>query len=509
MVNNSQLGIKSIKAKWILLAAILASGMAFLITSAVSVALPTIQSYFQANISGIQWVVNSYALALAMLILTSGSLGDRFGRKKVFIIGIVGFILASLLSGLARTINQLIAFQALQGIGAAMMIPGSLSIINVSIKEDNRGQAIGYWAGISGGVAAVGPFLGGWLIQNYGWSSIFFINVPIGLIALFTTIKFVPESYNPDFKTFDWLGTSVISFGLFSLSYGLIRVPISGWDDTIVLASIAFGLLAIILFVWVEKMVDQPLVPLRIFSNPLVAGANILTFTLYFALYATIFFLVLNLQQVQGYTPIMAGLGLLPPIILIAFFSGIAGSLADRIGPRLQMIFGPLIVSTGMFFLIIPGDEANYFTQFMPGLILFGLGMAIVISPLTKSALTVKKEFSGAASGVNNAISRIAALMAIAIIGAVSISIFKSNLELKIPATSLSKTEQVLITRQVDKFGGIEIPSEFNAQSKRIASKLIKESFITSFRWAMAINASMAFISFLFSYFFINNPNNK
>ena len=503
------MGVSSKQGRWILLATILASGMSFLGGTAVSIALPTIQSFFDASISSIQWVFSAHALTLAALILISGSLGDHFGRKKIFSYGIILFTLGALLSGLATSINQLIFLQAFQGIGSAMMIPGSLAIINYCFEESKRGKAIGLWAGYSGGLAALGPFIGGLLVENLGWQSVFFINVPIGLLVLFITIKHVPESKNPESQKIDYLGAALIILGLFGISYGLIKVPSVGWNDVGVLRNIILGIIALIAFIIVEAKTKNPLLPLKIFKNPLVTGANIATLSLYFALNGTIFFLVLNFQQIQGYSPSFAGLGLLPPIILITFLSGPAGSIADKIGPRLQMIAGPLIVALGMALLIIPGVGQNYFVYFMPGLILFGLGMAIVIAPLTKSALSVDKKFSGVASGVNNSVSRIAALMAVAILGALLITLFTISLESSINNSELNEQNKIEILEQRDKLANIKIPDNFSENDAKSSEKIIKNSFVRGFRYSMGVNALLALFSAVTSFFLIHNKKIK
>lgn len=503
---KQQCGVKSVQGKWILLATILASGMAFLIGTAISVALPTIQKNLDTTITGIQWIVNAYVLTLAVLILISGSLGDHFGRKRIFSYGIFVFVIGSLLSGLSDTISKLIASQAILGIGAAMMIPGSLALINACFLEKQKGRAIGLWAGISAGMASVGPFLGGWLVETFSWQSIFFINIPFGILTLFITYKFVPESKNPEARKLDWLGTIFIGLGLFGISFGLIQGPAKGWNSQSVLVNLIFGITSFIIFILIETRIKEPMVPFKIFKNPLITGANLATFFLYFALNGTIFFLVLNFQQIQGYSPTLAGLGLLPPIILITFLSGPAGSLADKIGPRLQMILGPLIVSIGMALLIIPSVNVNYFTSFMPGLILFGIGMAIVIAPLTKSALAVEQKFSGLASGINNAVSRIAALMAIAILGGIVISLFTTQLDKTINASTLNDEEKNQILSQSNKLGGIEIPSTFDSNARIITKNAVNESFIYGFRWAMGVSALLALLSTIISIFTIRNP---
>lgn len=497
---------KEKSGKMVLLATILASGMSFLASTSVSIALDSIQRDFNATISDIQWILNSYVLALAVLILISGSLSDHFGRKRIFLYGIAGFILGSALSAFASSVQQLIAFQAIQGIGAAMMIPGSLAIINVSFPENERGKAIGLWAGLSGAMAAFGPLIGGWLIQVFGWPSIFWFNIPLGIVVFFVAKAYVRESYNSKARSIDWLGAVLIGIALLSVSYGLIQGSVFGWQDQRIILSFISAILALIFFVVAEKNVSEPLVPLDVFKTPLVLGANMATFLLYFALSGTIIFLVLNLQQVQGFSPFNSGLALLPPVLIIALFSGWAGSLADRIGPRLQMIAGPLVVAMGMLFLAFSGTDASYFANFFPGLVLFGAGMAFTIAPLTKSALAVEDNFSGLASGINNAISRIAGLMAVAILGAVMAGFFINNIEERVGRLPIASHEKNIILEQKDKLGGIELPESLNSFAKQHAQTAINESFATGFKWVMGINAILAFAAAVIGFFEIHNP---
>jgi EmrB/QacA subfamily drug resistance transporter len=498
--------VSSATGRWILLATLLASGTAFLMGTAVVVALPTIQVHFSTTITGIQWVVNAHLLSLAAMLLICGSLGDHFGRKRIFISGISIFAIGAILSGFAGSIGQLIAFQAIQGMGSALMIPQSLAIINACFIETHRGRAIGLWAGLSGGIAALGPWLGGWLVETFSWQAVFFITAPLSILVVAVTAVFIPENRDPGARKLDWWGTLLIFLGLFGIAYGLISGPIAGWHTLLVLISLVGGVVAIILFVLIELRQPEPLVPLHIFRNPLVAGANTVTFFLYFALNGVIFFLVLNLQQVQGYSPTIAGIGLLPPIVLITFLAGPAGALSDRIGPRLQMVSGPVIVALGIALLTIGGTEASYFEHFLPGLMLFGIGMALVIAPLTKSALFVEPQYSGSASGVNNSVSRIAALMAVAVLGAIVISTFTASLNSIIVKSNLTYAEQEQILSQSDRLGGIIVPDTFSETSQQLVRSAVREAFIYSFRWAMAVGAILALIGSLVSLVCVRNP---
>lgn len=494
--------------KMVLLTTILASGMAFLDGSVVNVAIPVIQTEFNADLAQIQWIINGYTLILASLILISSVLGDKFGRKKIFTYGITVFIFASFLCGISRNISQLIFFRFFQGLGAAMMVPGSLSIINVYYDKSVRGRAIGLWSGFSGGIAALGPFLGGVFVQFLGWSSIFFINIPLGLLALFLAIRFIPETKNNDSTRIDILGAILIFISLFGITYGLITGPIEGWSR-LTSSSLILGIISFIAFIMIESLSRSPLIPFKIFKSSLVKGANIATLFLYFALSGAIFFLILNFEQIQHYPPLLAGFGISPAIILITFLSGFGGTLADKIGPRIPMILGPLIVSSGIFLITLAGRNANYFLQFMPGLILIGLGMSIVIAPLTKSALAVEYKFSGAASGINNAVARIAGLMAITLLSAVVVFTFDNQLQNSLSKLNLQKEEKQKILIQKNRISGIKIPPNFDANLKKSTQTAIDDSSIYAFRWVMGINAFLALTSSFTSALTIHNGDSK
>ncbi len=499
--------LKSSSGRLILLSTILASGAGFLAGSAVPVALPRIQDEFSSALSGIQWVVNANLLALSALILIGGALGDLYGRKRIYISGLAVFTLAALASGFSPSIGILIALQGVQGIGAAMMIPQSLAIINDCFIESERGRAIGLWAGISGALAAVGPLAAGWLVDTLSWHWVFFMMVPVGLAALALSVAFVPGIRPGEKYTLDWPGGLLILIGLFGLAYGLISGPDRGWDSIIVLVSLATGAVAIAVFIYYEIHRRHPLVNLTIFRNPLVTGANVVTLFLYFGLNGVMFYTVIFLQQVLGYSPTRAGLALLPPILFIAILTGPSGILADKIGPRWQMITGPVIVAAGMALLAAAGTGSGYFTIFLPGLALFGIGMAAVIPPLTKSALSVSKEFSGSASGINNVMSRVAGLLAIAVLGVIILSIFSGRLADNLSTTDLSPAQQQEITGQAEKLGGISVPDSFSGVEQQQANEAIDDSFAAGYRSTMAICAGLAFCGGIISVFLIRQDN--
>jgi EmrB/QacA subfamily drug resistance transporter len=494
--------LRSAGGRWVLAATVLASSAVFM-WSAVGVALPSIQAYFNTDVAGIQWVINANLLALSSLLLLGGSLGDHFGRKRIFILGLIIIAVGAVLSGLAGTSGLLIAFQALQGAGGALMVPQPLAIINACFPEKERGQAIGLWAGIAGGIAAVGPSLGGWLIDTISWRAAFFLPVPIILAAIAVTALKVPETRRAAAAGLDWRGPIFILLGLAGLSYGFIEAPVNGWAAPNVLAGLAGGAVSLAVFVLVETRVDRPLVPFGMFKTPLVGGANAFTLLLYFALNGLFYFTILNLQQAQGYSATLAGLGILPPTVIITFLAGPAGALADRVGPRRQMVFGPLVVAAGMVVLALGGTGGHYFRTFFPGLVLFGLGMAAVIAPLTKSALAVTPGLSGTASGVNNAVARVAAVMAVATLGTVILAAFPVRLSQTIADSGLTAPQQAAILDQSDKLGGIVLPEGLDVPERQAAAQAIDAAFVYGYRWVMGVCAGLALASAAVAYFTI------
>lgn len=503
------LSLSTTQGKCVLTATILASGMAFLDGTIVTIAIPVIQSSLNTNLAGIQWVINAYALFLAALILISGSLGDKYGRRKIFSFGIIIFIIASFLCSLSQTIEQLIVFRSLQGLGGAMMIPGSLSLIHATFQEKIHGKAIGLWSGFSGGVATIGPFIGGLLVEQFGWPSVFLINIPLGIVALVLTLQYIPESKNSESTKLDIWGTLLLFVGLLGICFALIEAPVLGWLHIIVISSLSIGIFALVAFYYHERHTKSPIISFSLFKAKRIIGANLMTLFLYFALNGVIFFLILNFQQLQHYSPLLAGSGLLPTILLITFLSGPAGGLSDKIGVKLPMVLGSLLVSVGMVSFLFAGKQANYITSFLPGLILFGIGMSFVIAPLTKTALSVDPKYSGAASGVNNAVSRVAALLAIALLGALLSFFFAQYLTSNIASTSLSSTQQKEIAIQKNKIGEIVIPDTFSKKETIVVKESIDNAFLNSFRKVMGISAFFAVLSAIIALVFIGDDNVK
>ena len=402
----------------VLATTILGSGMVFLDSTIANVATRKIGEEFNASFGALQWVQNGYLLPLASLILLGGSLGDRLGRRRVFLIGVAWFAGASLLCAVAPNIEILIAARALQGVGGALLTPGSLAIISASFAPDDRAAAVGAWSGLGGVATAIGPFLGGWLVQDVSWRWAFAINLPFAVAVIFLGMKYVPETRAVSRATrLDIPGTLLVAGGLGALTYGTTTAGSTGWHaEAWIITAVGLALLAG--FVIVERDEKQPLVPLGLFANRAFSGANIMTFMTYGALGAVLFVLVLHLQISAGYGALAAGTATLPITILMMFLSARSGALAARIGPRLQMIAGPLICAAGLLLTLrIDTHHHNYLTDVLPGLIVFGLGLSTFVAPLTATVMgTAPPDQVGVASGVNNAVARAASLLAVAIL---------------------------------------------------------------------------------------------
>jgi EmrB/QacA subfamily drug resistance transporter len=493
--------------RWILMATILASSMAFIDGTVVNVALGALQREFNATLVGVQWVVEAYALFLASLVLVGGSLGDFYGRRRVFALGIAIFAVASVACGLARDINELILARAIQGIGAALLVPGSLAIIGASFPENERGRAIGTWSGMSAITGAAGPVIGGWLIEHASWRWAFFINLPLAAVTLAIAFWQVPESRGEmRGKRLDWPGALLVTVGLGLVVFALLESSNHGWRDWRVVGGLAAGVAAIVLFVVVESRSAAPILPLKLFSIRNFTGANLLTLFLYAALGGAMFFLPLNLIQVQGYSATAAGAALLPFILLFSFLSRWAGGLVDRWGPKKPLFVGPLIVGLAFVLLALPDQGGSYWTTFFPGIVLLGLGMATSAAPLTTVVMTsVDADRAGVASGVNNAVARVAALLAIAIFGVAMLRTFDGAFDRRLDSLELSPEARHLLDNDRAKLAAMEPHAAVSPDTAASVSRAIADSFILGFRWVLTLAAALAVLGALVAWLVVEN----
>jgi EmrB/QacA subfamily drug resistance transporter len=417
-VEQPSLRYGSPAGRWVLFATVLGSGIAFLDSTVVNVALPQMDADLEAGVSGLQWTLNSYLLTLSALLLLGGSLGDLYGRRKMFVAGLVGFGAASAMCTFAPTIELLVVARAVQGIAAALLVPGSLAIISASFQPDDRAAAIGAWSGLSGVATAFGPFIGGWLVDAWTWRLVFLINIPLVVIAIFVTLKHVPETRDETAEQrVDISGAIAAALGLGGIVYALIEGPVRGWGQPIVLGSIAVGVLASIVFVVVEMRSSHPMLPLRIFRNVQFSAANATTLVVYAALGGALFLLVVQLQESMGYSALEAGAALFPLDVLLLVLSPRVGRWSTVIGPRIPMTIGPIVAGVGIGMLVMVEPGASYVTGVLPPTIVFALGMAFTVAPLTATVLgAVESRHAGIASGVNNAVARTAGLLAVALL---------------------------------------------------------------------------------------------
>ena len=415
MAASRRVPLASPEARWLIAAAVLGSGIAFLDSTVVNVALPAIGRDLGAGLSGQQWVLDGYLLSLSALLLTGGAAGDRYGRRRVFISGLAVFTTASLACGFSPTVGWLIGARVIQGVGAAALVPGSLALINVGIRNQDRARAVGIWAGMSGVTSALGPLIGGWLVDAASWRWIFFLNIPLAAAAVWITARHVPESRTTTARGRpDVLGAVTVMLGLAGVIYALIEAPSRGWAPVTVAAG-AIGAAALVTFALIEARAAAPVLPLQLFRLRQFTGANLTTLAVYAALGGALFLLALQLQQSLHYSALAAGLATLPITVIMLIGSPWAGAVAERTGPRLPMTVGPLVAAAGLALMarITPG--ASYLEAVLPAVAVFGLGLAITVAPLTAAVLaTVSEDFAGTASGVNNAVARLAGLLAVA-----------------------------------------------------------------------------------------------
>jgi EmrB/QacA subfamily drug resistance transporter len=468
---------------WILAATILGSSMAFIDSTIVNVAAPKLQSALHATVVDVQWVIEAYGLFLSALILAGGALGDRLGRRLVFLWGVAIFAAASVACGLAPNVQVLVLARSVQGIGAALMVPGSLAIISASFDEASRGRAIGTWSGFTAITMALGPVLGGWLIEQASWRWAFFINVPLAAAVVLISLRHVPESRNSETQRLDWLGAVLATVSLGSVVTGLLESSKLGWRHPLVVVCLLVGLICLALFLWVETHVSSPMVSLGLFKSRSFLGANLLTLFLYAALGIFFFLFPLSLMQVHRYSATAAGAASLPIILLMFSLSRWSGGLVNKYGGKIPLIVGPLIAAGGFIAFAVVSAGGNYWRTFFPATLVLGFGMAITVAPLTTVVMqSVDRQHTGAASGINNAVARVAGVLAIAVFGIVMLKTFAAHVDSRLTQLSLPSDQVHEIRAKEIELAGMELPKDLDAGASAAVRQAISEGFLSGFR---------------------------
>lgn len=478
---------------WILTVAILGSSMAFIDSTVVNVALPALQASLGGTVIDVQWVVEGYGLLLSALILVGGSLGDLFGRRRMFLAGVAVFAIASAACGLAPNIHQLVLARGVQGLGAAFLVPGSLSIISASFPEKERGRAIGTWSGVTAITMALGPVLGGWLIEHASWRWVFFLNVPIAVAVIGLSLWRVPESRSAERNSVDGVGAFIATIGLAGVTYGFIESANLGWRNPTIWGSLAVGFACLIAFPYFEARVSSPIVPLKLFRSRDFSGANLLTFFLYAALGIFFFLFPLNLIQVQHYSATTTGAAALPLIALIFLLSRWSGGLVARYGARRPLIIGPILAGAGFLLFAVPSTGGSYWTTFFPAFLVLGLGVAVSVAPLTTAVMgAIDEDHAGTASGINNAVARVAGLLSIAILGAAMVSAFSLRLNRDVLQLAVAPAAELDLQSNEIKLAAMDVPPGIDSSLASSIRVSIDGAFVFAFRLVMLICAGLA-----------------
>lgn len=496
------------RKEWVLAAAVLGSSMSFIDESVVNVALPRIGTALEATLPAMQWVINAYTLCISALLLVGGAAADQFGRRRIFLVGIVIFAVASLGCGLAQHVSILIVARAVQGVGAALLIPCSLALIGAAYDEKERGAAIGIWSGASAVAAGGGPLMGGWLVDHASWRMIFLINPLLAIPTIWITVRQVPESRDPGARQgLDWAGALLAFCGLGALVYGLIAASHSGWARITVVAPLAAGAVLLALFVVVERRSPAPMVPLELFRSRMFTGINLLTLLLYGALSGALFFLPFLLIQAHGYSATAAGAVYLPFTVILALLSRWSGRLADRFGTRSPLIVGPSIAGLGFALLGAVGGAAHYWLFLFPMTVL-GFGMAITVAPLTTAVINeVDERRIGVASGINNAVASLAGLLFVAALGTVALGAFGRSLDRHLSATAASPQIRAVVARARDAFAPPSLPASMPPDEQRIVRAVVTESYVETIRLVMLIAAALSWGSALVAALTVRPPS--
>ena len=484
---------------WVIAAASLGSGMAFLDSTVLNVALPVVQTDLGASAHDVQWIYGAFALLLSALLLVGGTLGDRYGRRRAFVLGAVVFAAASVWCALAASPGHLVAARAVQGAGGALLVPASLAIVGASFEGKLKAKAIGAWAAFSGTAMAAGPVLGGWLVEEVSWRAAFLIVPALAVVAIPIALWHVPESRDPKARRPDLAGALLATGGLAGLVYGLIESSASGFGDPAVLAAFFLGVLALAAFFLVERNVEDPMVPLSLFRSRGFAGANLVTLLFYMALTGSLYLLPFLMMQVHGYSAFTAGSVFLPFVAMALLLGRLSGHICARFGARLPLVVASLTVAAGLLLFALPGaEDGSYWTSFFPGMVVQGFGMALVITPLTTAALSsVERERSGLASGVNNAVTRMAGLLAVAVLGMILYATFSANLDARVARVDLPGDIRAELERAKADLGAAEAPEGVDEGTAARIERAIDESFVAGFRAVMLVSAGLALASAL------------
>ena len=471
---------------------------------------PKLQSSFSATVVDVQWVVESYGLFLSALILVGGALGDLFGRRRVFLVGVGIFAASSAACGSASTIHQLVLARCVQGVGAALLVPGSLAIISAAFDEKTRGKAIGTWSGFTAITTAIGPVLGGWLIEHASWRWAFFLNLPIAAAVIAISLVHIPESRSSTAGRIDWWGALLATFGLGGVVIGFVESVNLGWRDPLVWGSLAVGSASLVALLLIETRTSSPMLPLTLFQSRNFAGANLLTLFLYAALGVFFFLFPLDFIQVQGYSTTATGAAGLPLIVLMFLLSRWSGGLVGRYGPRIPLIAGPLIAAAGFALFAVPSTGSSYWTTFFPAFVVLGFGMAVTIAPLTTLVMSsVEQQRVGSASGINNAVARVAGVLAIAVLGIVMVKAFSSSLNHSLSHLALGPDVLRDIQSNQTKLAALDLPQSLDDSTAAALHAAISHAFVFGFRLIMLLCAALSIASAAVAAAMISTPRSN